>query len=170
MPSSRYLRLVEFVLWVVTVSAVSIAASLALGLIIGRDLITGKYILFVVGFLLFGVGSLLIQPSQPRGDLGNAPKRNLTNLEATQMGTDSEGKREGQTARERAPDLDTLRSQLGAPSNHQHRFEAKIQEIGPLADHHLPFQQRIGRKYKIFFTSLLVLAFSLAMEIAGVHV
>lgn len=170
MPSDRYLRFVEFVLWVVTVSATIIAVSLVLGLIIGRDLITGKYILFVVGFLLFGVGSLLLQPSRPRGDRMTVTQPNTGVLEETKLGSTGGSEAESGTIRERAPGLDTLRDQLGAPSTHQHRFEAKIQTVGPLADHSLPFQQRIGREYKIFVTGLLVLAFSLAMELVGVHV
>lgn len=170
MPSDRFLRVVEFVLWVVTVSSMIIVASLVLGLIVGRDFITGKYILFVVGFLLFGVGSLLIQPSRPESARSRATQPNPGFLEGSQLSSTAGGEDGSGTIRERAPDLVTLRNQLGAPSTHQHRFEAKIQTMGPLADHHLPFQQRIGREYKIFITSLLVLGFSLAMELVGIHV
>lgn len=169
MPSDRYLRLVDFVLWVATVGGTIIVVSLILGLIVGRDLVTGKYILFVVGFLLFGVGSLLIQPSRPRGDRESALRSNPEFLGGPGFGPVAEGNDGGGSTRKRVPDAATLRNQLGAPSTHQHRFEAKIQTIGPLADQHLPFQQRIGREYKIFVTSLLVLGFSLAMELIGIH-
>lgn len=170
MPSDRYLRTVEFVLWVATASAAIVAASLALGLLVGRDLVTGKYVLFVVGFLLFGVGSLLIQPSRPTTDLDEALQPSREPLDGAAAGPNAGSADEGRPDRMRAPDLTTLRNQLGAPATHQHRFEARIQEIGPLAEHPLPFHERIGREYKIFVTSLVVLAFSLGMELVGIHV
>lgn len=170
MPSNRYLRLVEFGIWVVTVGGIIIASSLLLGLIVGGNLIAGKYILFVVGFLLFGVGSLLIQPSRPRGDQEVVSQPSPGIREGTRQNKTVAVKDESGTIGERYLDLETLRDQLGVPSTHQHRFEAKLQMIGPLADHHLPFDQRIGRGYKIFVTSLLVLGFSLAMELFGIHV
>lgn len=167
--STRQLRLIEFVLWVVTVSAVVITSSLAVGLVVGGDLLTGKYILFVVGFLIFGIGSFLIQPSRPRRDHAEATQTNQEPAEGLRFDPNSGGHQYG-TVLGSGPDLDTLRHRLRARATHQHRFEAKIQEVGPLADHHLPFDQRIGREYKIFATSFVVLAFSLAMEVVGIHI
>ncbi|WP_459194965.1 DUF7555 family protein [Halosimplex sp. J119] len=49
-------------------------------------------------------------------------------------------------------------------SSHEHDFEARIQEIPPLRDDRVPFDQRVGRNAKVFATSLLVLAVSVYME------
>lgn len=60
------LRYVEFALWVGTVSAAVTFALSVPAFLFGEGLLTLKYALFVVGFLLFGVGSFAIQPT-PRG-------------------------------------------------------------------------------------------------------
>ncbi|WP_158855153.1 hypothetical protein [Halorhabdus sp. CUG00001] len=60
------LRYAEFALWVGYVSAVVVLVLAILSLVFGDGLITLKYALFVVGFLLFGVGTFGIQPT-PHG-------------------------------------------------------------------------------------------------------
>lgn len=167
--SPTRLRLLEFVLWVLAASAAVIAASLTVGLVVGGDLLSGKYVLFVVGFLLFGVGSLLLQPSRPRrgrGADGSSPGEDAA---GSRFGPTAGGDQYG-TARDLAAGLGGLRGRLDDREPREHRFEAKIQSIGPLADHPLPFEERIGRGYKIFATSLVVLAFSFGMEVVGIHV
>ncbi|MFB6141298.1 MAG: hypothetical protein ABEJ26_12800 [Halosimplex sp.] len=47
---------------------------------------------------------------------------------------------------------------------HQTGLEARIQEIPPLRDEDIPFDQRVGRGKKVFAASLVVLGVSLAME------
>ncbi|WP_415382785.1 hypothetical protein [Halosimplex sp. TS25] len=61
--ASNRLRLVEFVLWVVAVSAGVSAAAIAVGFVVGGTLVASKYAVFFVGILLFGLGSLGIQPT-----------------------------------------------------------------------------------------------------------
>lgn len=61
-------RYVEFVVWALVVGGVITAGCIALGLVVGGSLVTAKYALFVVGFLMFGLGSLAIQPTSPRRD------------------------------------------------------------------------------------------------------
>lgn len=61
--STRYL---ELVLWVVAVTAVIVAIASVLGLAMQGDLVVAKQILFVVGFLLFGVSSFLLRPKPPK--------------------------------------------------------------------------------------------------------
>ena len=168
MRTLRYLRLVEFVVWVGAASGAVIAGSLFLGLLIGRDLLTGKYIMFGVGFLLFGIGTFMIQPTRPheraamrrsgsRGSGGGGPP------------TGDDG---GESPDRLDPDVDisTLRKRVQSEASRQHRFEARVQDVGPLAGQHLPFEARIGRGPKVFVTSLVVLGFSLAMEVVGVQV
>jgi hypothetical protein len=62
MPSDR-LRIAEFVLWVVLVGGAVSAGAIAAGLAVGGTLVSAKYAVFVVGVLLFGFGSLGIQPT-----------------------------------------------------------------------------------------------------------
>ena len=59
-------RYVEFALWVGSVATAVVVVLAIPSLIVGDGLVTLKYALFVVGFLLFGVGSFAIQPT-PHG-------------------------------------------------------------------------------------------------------
>lgn len=165
MPSNRYLQIVDFVLWVGVASSVIVAASLVVGLVVGGDLLTGKYVLFVVGFLVFGLGSLLMQPTGPSE---TATEGRPSEAGARQPSSTPGGSEFG-TVRDPIHGLETLKDQFREEPNRQHRFEASIQGIGPLAEHDLPLEERVGRSYKIFATSLVVLAFSLAMELVGVQ-
>lgn len=61
--ASNWLRFVEFVLWVVVVGALVSAAALLVGYLAGGSLVTAKYAVFVVGVLMFGLGSFAIQPT-----------------------------------------------------------------------------------------------------------
>lgn len=63
---TRLLRYVELVLWVATVSGAVLVLLALPSFLFWNGLLTLKYALFVVGFLLFGVGSFAIQPT-PRG-------------------------------------------------------------------------------------------------------
>jgi hypothetical protein len=62
------LRLAETALWVGTVSAAVVIVLAVPSFLFGDGLLTLKYALFVVGFVLFGFGSLAIQPVRPRQD------------------------------------------------------------------------------------------------------
>ncbi|MFC7142272.1 hypothetical protein ACFQMA_20835 [Halosimplex aquaticum] len=61
--ASNRLRFAEFALWVLAVSAAVSAAAIAVGYLVGGTLVTSKYAVFLVGILLFGIGSLGIQPT-----------------------------------------------------------------------------------------------------------
>ncbi len=166
MTAERYLRVVEFCLWVLAASAVIVVGSLALGLLLGRNFVTGKYVMFVVGFLLFGAGSLMIQPSRPTDELDAE-----TTVEH-RMGIDrSRGSSSGadDADGDGRSGLTRLRNRLRSRQTHQHRYEARLQEIGPLAGHDLPFDRRVDRSWKIFATGLVVLAVSFLLE-AGLGV
>lgn len=64
--TSNWLRASEFLLWVAVVSATLIGVSAVFSFAVGGGLLTLKRVLFVVGFLLFGAGSIGIQPKSPR--------------------------------------------------------------------------------------------------------
>ncbi|MCD2203029.1 DUF7555 family protein [Halobacterium sp. KA-6] len=59
----RVLRLIEFVYWVLAASVVVLVVAGVLGFAAGNSLVTVKYLLFVVGFLLFGIGAIGIRPA-----------------------------------------------------------------------------------------------------------
>ncbi len=63
--SRRELKVIEFTLWVGTVAGGIIAFSAVLSFLFGDGLLTLKYVLFVIGVLMFGVGSFGIQPERP---------------------------------------------------------------------------------------------------------
>lgn len=64
----RSLRLVEFVYWVLAVAGGLGAVSLVGGLLVGGDFVGVKVALFVVGFLVFGIGALGLRPKPPHKD------------------------------------------------------------------------------------------------------
>lgn len=68
MTTERRLRLAEFGLWVSAASVLTVAVAGGVGYAVGRDFLSVKYALFVVGTVLFGVGSLSLQPSTPARD------------------------------------------------------------------------------------------------------
>ncbi|WP_297889619.1 hypothetical protein [uncultured Halorubrum sp.] len=61
-------RISEFAVWVGAASAAVVGACAVVAFAFGDGLITLKYVLFVVGFALFGLGSLAIQPKSKRRD------------------------------------------------------------------------------------------------------
>lgn len=65
MRSETTLRYVELAFWVIAVALIIVAVAVLLGFATGDGLLGAKYVLFVVGFLLFGLGSLGIQPTPP---------------------------------------------------------------------------------------------------------
>jgi hypothetical protein len=62
------LRLLEFCLWVLAAAASVILVLAVLSVVTGGGLLRLKFLLFVVGFLAFGLGSLGLQPESPRRD------------------------------------------------------------------------------------------------------
>lgn len=161
MASRTTLRVVEFVVWVVVVATVVVAVTGAVGFVVGGGLLGAKYALFVVGFLLFGVGSLAIQPETPRGGA----------VELSDL------------ADERSADADhpgtgtALKDPLGAVQrrvsfeDRETRVDAVVQRVPPLDDADLPVDRRVGHGAKLFAVSLVVLAVSLWLEFGlGVRV
>ena len=129
------LAIVEFVYWVVAVAAAVVVALAIPSFLMGRGLVTLKFVLFVVGFILFGLGSFAIQPNpRGRGPLARAFSWSL----------DSEG------------DLNV---------DDQYDFEKRIQKLPPLDNQWLPLRDRVSRDVKLFVASLLVLGFSIFLEV-----
>lgn len=160
MDADRRLQLFEFALWVAVASVVTVAVGLAAGLLVGGSLRAGKLALFVVGFLLFGVGSVAIQPSGP--DLSGSVYDTDEDAGRRSLNPLGGGPNVGGESGIRTADEDGGADERG--------FEARLQEVGPLADHHLPPERRVSRGAKVFATSIVVLVVSFLMEVAGVQV
>lgn len=161
MAGRTLLRVVEFAVWVLVVAAAVVAVVGTVGFVVGGGLVGAKVALFVVGFLLFGVGSLAIQPEPPRP----ADVR-LTNL------TDGDsGGEDGEGARSAIRDpLGTVNRRVSFEER-ETRVDAVVQRVPPLADQDLPVDERVSQEVKLFAVSLVVLAVSLWLEFGlGVRV
>lgn len=66
--AGNWLRFAEFAVWVVVVACAGIIVLAIPSFAFGDGLLTLKAALFVVGFLLFGVASLGLQPKRPHRD------------------------------------------------------------------------------------------------------
>lgn len=171
MSSDRSLALLEFSLWVLAATALVVTVVVPLGVLIGGDLVAAKFGLFVVGVLVFGAGSLAIQPEGPdlEGSIYDPDEVDDANRDrATSdiLGGGLSGLRGLGQGPDDQPGVETSVDERDGPSG----FEERIQNIGPLADHDLPRERRIGRRYKIFATGLAVLAVSFLLEVAGVSI
>lgn len=132
---SRLLLAVEAAYWIAVVTAGVVAIGSVPAVATGGGLLTLKYSLFVIGFLLFGIGSFSIQPKSPR--LGDKSKFRQPVARMFSMGLDGDK---------------------------PFRFEQLIQRLPPLRDHTIALEHRVSRNTKVFLTSLVVLGVSLFME------
>lgn len=155
MTSIRWLRVIDFVYWVGAVSTIVVLVSTALGLMIAGDLITVKYLLFLVGMLLFGIGAIALQPESPTkqvqtggsgGDASSGPP-------GPADADDGEG-----VVGSYLPDMPSTESPT------EHRLEAALHQLPPLQNNPLRLDQRIDRSLKLFMTGLVLLGFSAVME------
>ncbi|PSQ30362.1 hypothetical protein BRD16_07465 [Halobacteriales archaeon SW_6_65_46] len=137
---NRWLRLAEFAVWTAGATVAVVATAAVPSLLFGSGLLTLKYVLFVVGVLLFGLGSFAIQPESP------------AQLRPEQSPSDR-----GATTRIPRP------RQFSTEGTDEFGVEARLEELPPMRGR-LPFDDRVGRDAKLFVTSLLVLAVSAALE------
>jgi len=61
-------RAIDLIAWVCTVATAIVAVSGIAAFLFGDGLLTLKYVLFYIGFILFGIGSFGIQPKRPAKD------------------------------------------------------------------------------------------------------
>jgi hypothetical protein len=139
---SSLLLAVEAAYWIAVVTAGIVAVGSVPAVATGGGLMTLKYFLFVVGFLLFGIGSFAIQPKSPR--LGDKSKFRQPVARIFSMSLDGD---------------------------EAFRFEKLIQRLPPLRDRTIALEHRVSRNTKLFLTSLVVLGVSFFMEaVLGVTV
>lgn len=139
---SSLLLAVETVYWITVVTAGVVAIGSVPAVATGGGLLTLKYSLFAIGFLLFGIGSFSIQPKSPR--LGDKSKFRQPVTRIFSMSLDGD---------------------------RPFRFEKLIQRLPPLRDHTIALENRVSRNIKVFLTSLMVLGVSWFIEaVLGVTV
>lgn len=153
MASKTLLRVVEFVVWVLVVAAGVVAVTGTVGFVAGGGLVGAKVALFVVGVLLFGVGSLAIQPETPR------PEAELSDLTGDRSG--GEGASGNGTV---IKDPFEAAHRRVSFEERETRVDAVVQRVPPLADEHLPVDERVSHETKLFAVSLVVLAVSMWLE------
>lgn len=137
---SNRLRFVEFVYWVGVLTAIVTVIGSILSLLVGGGLVGLKYYLFLVGFLLFGLGSFGIQPKSPRLGTKGRYRQPVAKLFSFSIDGDNEL-----------------------------WFEELIQDLPPLRDRPIALEERVSRNTKVFVTSLVVLTLSFTLE-AGLGV
>lgn len=141
-PTNNWLRFVEFVYWIGAVTLIVTAVGTVVSLVAGDVLVGLKYYLFLVGFAMFGFGSLGIQPRSPRL-----------------------GVKEG---RFRQPVAKLF--SLSFDDDSELWFEELILDLPPLRDRSLRLSERVSRDTKLFVASLAVLGLSFTLEaILGVQ-
>lgn len=124
----------DAIVYVVAVTVIVVVASIAISFALGGDWLGVKYILFIVGFVLFGIGTLKLRPTAAwrKGD-GNREKALL------QTGRDSDHESESW-------------------------LQARIQRVPPLDRYGLRPNERLSDGAKLFLASVLILLLSFVLE------
>jgi hypothetical protein len=138
-PASRYARqVVDAVVYALAVAGVVFVAGTLFGLIVGGGLVTAKFVMFIVGLLLFGYSTFKMRPDPPWG------------TEQTEDGKVKVTKNEPEGR------------VVGA--REETRFQSAVQRIPPLPWYSLPPGERLPMSVKLFVASLATLAWSFVLE------
>ncbi|WP_435177491.1 DUF7555 family protein [Halorussus sp. AFM4] len=137
--SRRARQAVDAAVYSLAVAATVFVVGALAGLVLGGGLVTAKYVMFVVGLLAFGYGTLQLRPDPPW---------------KTEEGEEGEIK----IVREERP------SGTVVNSREETAFQAAVQRIPPLPWFSLPPDERVSVALKIFLAGLATLAWSFAME------
>ncbi|NHN60668.1 MULTISPECIES: hypothetical protein [Halorussus] len=137
--SRRVRQAVDAAVYALAVAAVVFVVGAILGFVVGGGLVTAKYVMFVVGLLAFGYGTLQLRPDPPW---------------STEEGEEGEIK----IVKEERP------SGTVVNSREETAFQAAVQRIPPLPWYSLPPDERISVAFKIFLAGLATLGWSFAME------
>lgn len=136
--SRRARQTVDAVVYGLAVAAAVFVVGALVGLLLGGGLVTAKFVMFVVGILLFGYSTFKMRPEPPWG------------TEQTEDGkvkvTKNEPKGRVVGAREET------------------RFQSAVQRIPPLPWFSLPPDERLAVPIKLFVASLATLAWSFVLE------
>ncbi|WP_134672446.1 DUF7555 family protein [Halorussus marinus] len=135
---NRARQALDAAVYALAVAAVVFLVGLAVGVAVGGALVTAKFVMFVVGLLLFGYGTFKLRPAPPWG---------------TESGEDGEI---------RVVENDSSGRVVG--SREETRFQAAVQRIPPLSRYSLAPDDRLSPGAKLFLASLAVLGWSYALE------
>ena len=136
--SRRARQALDAATYAIAVAAVVFVVGTALGVALGGGLITAKYVMFLVGLLLFGYGTFQMRPDPPWG------------TETTDGG-----------------DIEVTRNAPKGTvvgGRDETRFQAAVQRVPPLSRYSLPPDDRLSVATKLFVASLAVLGWSFVME------
>ena len=136
--SRRARQALDAVVYGVAVSFVVFVLGTVVGLLVGGGLVTAKYVMFVLGILLFGYSALQMRPEPP---------------------WDTERTDDGEVKIIKERPTGTV-----VGSRTETKFQAAVQRIPPLSRYSLPPDERLPEATKLFVASLAVLAWSFAME------
>lgn len=131
-------RTVDALVYGLVVAALVFAIGALVGLALGGGLVTAKYVMFVVGILLFGYATFQLRPDPPWG---------------------TERTEDGKLKVTRNRPQGTV---VGARD--ETRFQAAVQRVPPLPWVALPPDDRLSQEAKLFVASLVTLGWSFALE------
>jgi hypothetical protein len=136
--SRRARQALDAVVYGVVVAALVFGIGSVVGLLVGGGLVTAKFVMFVVGLLMFGYATFQLRPDPPWG------------TEQTEDGkvkvTKNEPKGKVVGGRDET------------------KFQSVVQQIPPLSRYSLPPDERLSVGAKLFVASLATLAWSFVME------
>ncbi|WP_128476955.1 DUF7555 family protein [Halorussus pelagicus] len=134
----RARKAVDAVVYALAVAGVVFGLGVVVGLVIGGGLVTAKYVMFVLGLLLFGYATFQLRPEPPWDT------------------TETEGGEIKVTKNEPSGRVVSERDET--------KFQAAVQRIPPLPWYSLPPNERLSVAFKLFLGSLATLAWSFVLE------
>jgi hypothetical protein len=134
----RARQVVDAVVYAVAVAGVVFGIGALVGLLLGGGFVTAKYVMFVLGILLFGYATFQLRPDPP-WDTTETEEGEIKVTKNEPSGRVVDGR--GET-----------------------RFQATVQRIPPLSRYSLPPNERFPVAFKLFLGSLATLAGSFALE------
>ena len=137
--SPRRLRqALDALVYAAAVTGLVFFVGLVLSLLVGAGLVGVKYVLFLVGLLLFGYSTFQLRPQRP----WDTEKTDDGGVEVVRADDDMES--------------------IG--SREQTKFQAAVQRLPPLSRYSIPPEERLPVGLKLFLSSLAVLGTSFVME------
>ncbi|UPV75705.1 hypothetical protein M0R89_06475 [Halorussus limi] len=134
----RARQTVDAVVYAVAVAGVVFGLGALVGLLVGGGLVTAKYVMFVLGILLFGYATFQLRPDPP----WDTTETEDGELKVTRNEPD------GRVVNARD----------------ETRFQAAVQRIPPLPWYSLPPSERFSIAFKMFLASLATLVWSFVLE------
>ncbi|WP_276299556.1 DUF7555 family protein [Halorussus lipolyticus] len=136
--SRRARQALDAVTYGIAVAAVVFVLGALLGFLLGGGLVTAKFVMFVVGILLFGYATFQLRPDAPWDT------------------------KETDDGKVKVTKNEPSGSVIGGRD--ETTFQAIVQRIPPLSQYSLPPEERLSVGAKLFVASLATLAWSFLME------